>query len=91
MVVGPLFRLGELRGLHALKTDGKYLKGFDSAYLAFAGLGMGDGAAVAIAEESHRGVLSEAGALVPSEEYFGVHRGGYDRRSRWLSAGTPQR
>ena len=59
---------GELWGLQALKTDGKYLKGFDSAYLAFAGLGMGDGAAVDIAEESHRGVLSEAGALLPSED-----------------------
>ena len=36
--------------------------------MAFAGLGMGDGAAVDIAEESHRVVLQHAGALIPEED-----------------------
>ena len=36
--------------------------------LAFASMGMGDGAAVDIAEESHRGVLQSCGALRKEEE-----------------------
>ena len=65
MVVGAPYRLRELRGLRAFTRDAIHLGDSDCALLAFAGLGMGDGAAVDIAEESHCGVVREAGGLVP--------------------------
>ena len=53
MVVGIPYRMEELKGLSALQRDADFFTGHKSALVAFAGLGMGDGAAVDIAEESH--------------------------------------
>ena len=68
MGIGQPSILSELKGTRALEQDLPYLNGQGEALIAFAGLGMGDGAAVDIAEESHRGVLQHAGALVPEED-----------------------
>ena len=68
MVIGQPYRLSELKGTRALEQDLPYLNGQGEALVAFAGLGMGDGAAVDIAVESHRGVLQHAGVFILKED-----------------------
>ena len=73
MVIGQAYRLQELRGMRALERDKHLLNGQDGALLAFAGVGMGDGAAVDIAEESHGAVLQSGGSSREEEDMVYHH------------------
>ena len=68
MVLGQPYRLHELKGTKALERDRGHLGDCTEVFLAFSGLGMGDGAAVDIAEESHRNVIKHAGGLREEED-----------------------
>ena len=67
--VGPCFRWSEVRHLKAYKQalqEGRLRKG-DRMACCFKGLGMGDHAAVDVAQESHTNLLKSFGAMRDEE------------------------
>lgn len=67
--VGPILRWGEVAHLNAAKAAlaANRITKHDKLVCCFRGLGMGDHAAVDIAQESHVNLLRSRGALLPDE------------------------